>query len=164
MYDTGNACQQQVNCAIGLVETDFYHPWNPGDILHFGADTNPWHANGHVATRLGEFLLYDEYDPRRTILFNPNGSVWKSGAAPTQYQFFLNFDATDGRPASSVKTDGDDAIFGDLVVDRQVRVRVEHRRGVAGGARRGDRQRAVRHREGATVDREALQRAVVEVG
>ena len=119
MYgNTPAQCQQQVNCAIGLVETDFFHPYNPGDVLHFGADSNTWHV-AHRA-RGGEFLLYDEYDPRRTILFNTDGSVWKSGAAPTQYQFFLNFDATDGRPASSVKTDGDDAIFGDLGNDWMV--------------------------------------------
>ena len=71
---------QQVNCATGLVRTDWYHPWNPGDVLHFGADTNPWHSNQHVALRLGEFLLYNEYDPRRAILFQQDGSVWSCQA------------------------------------------------------------------------------------
>jgi hypothetical protein len=28
---------------------------------------------------MGEFLLYDEYDPRRAILFNASGTVWKDG-------------------------------------------------------------------------------------
>ncbi|HEX9505611.1 MAG TPA: hypothetical protein VGA62_06350, partial [Acidimicrobiia bacterium] len=57
------------------------------------------------------------------------GSVWKTGPAPTQNQFFLNFDATEGRDTlpgciqptnqgcavmASVHTDGGDAIFGDL--------------------------------------------------
>ena len=45
-------------------------------MLHFGADTNPWHSNHHNEIRLGEFLLYDEYDPRRTILFNAAGQTW----------------------------------------------------------------------------------------
>jgi hypothetical protein len=129
MYATGTTCQQQVNCAIGLVETDFFHPFNPGDALHFGADTNPWHANGHMAARLGEFLLYDEYDPRRAILFNADGSVWKTGPAPVANQYFLNFDASDGRETAlgcvqptnqgcagfaTVHSDGNDVIFGDL--------------------------------------------------
>src|SRR6185436_2564218 len=70
------------------------HPFNPGDVLHFGADSNTWKVT-HKG-RGGEFLLYDEYDPRRAILFNADGSVWKTGAAPTAYQYFLNFDATVG--------------------------------------------------------------------
>jgi hypothetical protein len=133
MYGTGAQCQQQVNCAIGLVQTDFFHPFNPGDVLHFGADSNTWKVT-HKG-RGGEFLLYDEYDPRRAILFNADGSVWKTGAAPTAYQYFLNFDATDGRVTAlgcvqptnqgcalmaSVNTDGDDAIFGDLGNDWMV--------------------------------------------
>jgi hypothetical protein len=128
----------------GLVHTDWTRPWNPGDILHFGADTNPWHSNHHNASRLGEFLLYDEYDPRRAILFFDNGQTWSctafspsghtctntGGAAPTNHQFFLNFDKNDGRTTptgcislapngtclatSPVRSDGNDAMFGDL--------------------------------------------------
>ena len=89
---------------------DYGHPWNTGDTLHFGADTNPWHSNGHVADRLGEFLLYNEYDPRRAILFQANGTPWSclatihgghictdtGGPAPTTRQFFLNWDANEG--------------------------------------------------------------------
>ena len=131
---------------IGLVETDFNHPWNPGDILHFGADTNAWHSNHHVASRLGEFLLYDEYDPRRIILFNADGSVWKGGTGQT-FQYFLNNDATLGnlvlaclavdnqgnctlysqdptKPYDSTKvqmtSDGNDVLFGDLGNDWMV--------------------------------------------
>ena len=70
LYSNNTTCGQENNdCVIGLVLLDYGHPWNVGDTLHFGADTNPWHSNGHVADRLGEFLLYDEYDPRRAILF-----------------------------------------------------------------------------------------------
>ena len=61
---------------VGLEYTDFTRPYNPGDLLHFGADTNPWHANNPIELRLGEFSLYDEYDPRRAILFNAAGEVW----------------------------------------------------------------------------------------
>jgi Ca2+-binding RTX toxin-like protein len=120
-------CEQQVECATGLVRTDWTRPYNPGDVLHFGADTNSWHQDHRG--RDGEFLLYDEYDPRRTILFNADGTVWKSGTAPAN-QYFINFDATDGRVtplgciqfgsggtclASAMRnSDGMDAIFGDL--------------------------------------------------
>ena len=31
--------------------TDWTRPWNPGDILRFGADTNAWHSNHHNASR-----------------------------------------------------------------------------------------------------------------
>jgi Ca2+-binding RTX toxin-like protein len=118
--DNCTPAQQLNNCVAGLVETDYYHPWNPGDILHFGADTNPWLTNHHIQSRLGEFLLYNEYDPRRAIEFNPDGTVWSctafgngnqgctasdplvtttginDGGIP-KYQFFLNNDPNDGR-------------------------------------------------------------------
>ena len=55
--------------------TDWSRPFNPGDLLHFGEDSDAWHDNGPIVTRLGEFALYDEYDPRRTILLNADGTV-----------------------------------------------------------------------------------------
>ncbi|MGH3371287.1 MAG: calcium-binding protein, partial [Nocardioidaceae bacterium] len=125
-----NSCDQDFSgvCTDGLVRLDFYRPWNPADVLHFGADTNPWHANQHMAGRLGEFLLYNEYDPRREIRFYDDGKVWASGSAPG-HLYFLNESATEGRTSPSsciqptsqgcasygtVKVDGDDKVFGDL--------------------------------------------------
>ncbi len=121
--------------STGVDVIDWEHPYNPGDALHFGADTNPWHSNHHVAQRLGEFYLYDEYDPRRIILFNADGTVWKGGAAPTR-QFFLNNDATLGHTVAAcvavdnqgnctpvnpaMPTDGNDVLFGDLGNDWSV--------------------------------------------
>jgi Ca2+-binding RTX toxin-like protein len=98
-----------------LVEIDYNHPFNPGNVLAFNPiDVNGQHAN---RTRAGEFSLYDEYDPLRKILLNSNGSASKWTGAPTGVEFFLNFDATEG-PAAALdatkKTDGDDKIFGDL--------------------------------------------------
>ncbi|KKK60239.1 hypothetical protein LCGC14_3026350, partial [marine sediment metagenome] len=29
---------------VGIVRTDFTRPWNPGDVLRFGDDTDPWNA------------------------------------------------------------------------------------------------------------------------
>ena len=121
---------------VGLEYIDFAHPWNPGDVLHFGADTNAWHSNNHNALRLGEFLLYDEYDPRRVILFNGDGTLWKGGVAPWSRPFFLNNDATSGNwvttcvavdnkgacisTISNQPSDGNDVIFGDLGNDWSV--------------------------------------------
>ncbi|HEY9356795.1 MAG TPA: Calx-beta domain-containing protein, partial [Arthrobacter sp.] len=122
--------------ATGLELIDFLHPYNPGDVLHFGADTNAWHSNNHNMGRLGEFLLYDEYDPRRVILFNADGSVWKGAVPPWARQFFLNNDAASGNwvtaciavdnqgnctgTITNQPSDGDDAIFGDLGNDWSV--------------------------------------------
>jgi len=112
---------------LGLIRSDWTRPWNPGDMLHFGADTNPWHANHNVAVRLGEFLLYDEYDPRRAILLADSGAVAKTADG---FHWFLNFDHGDGRDTAPgcvslapngtclamavVKSDGNDKMFGDL--------------------------------------------------
>ncbi|MCB9929003.1 MAG: hypothetical protein H6844_06280 [Alphaproteobacteria bacterium] len=118
---------------VGLVRTDFTRPWNPGDILKFGEDTDPWNAPKPIRSRLGEFYLYDEYDPRRVILFKDNGSVWDANDPqdPTLYkQYFLNqldnegetflgytgFEPN-GTPIGDEvprESDGNDAIFGDL--------------------------------------------------
>ncbi len=121
---------------VGVEYIDFAHPWNPGDVLHFGADTNAWHSNNHNEMRLGEFLLYDEYDPRRVILFNTDGTVWKGGTAPWNRPFFLNNDADSGNwvtacvtvdnqgnctgTISNQPSDGNDVIFGDLGNDWSV--------------------------------------------
>jgi Ca2+-binding RTX toxin-like protein len=127
---------------IGIVRTDFTRPWNPGDVLKFGDDTDPWNAPKPIQSRLGEFFLYDEYDPRRTILFNaaPAGLddiIWKgSESSPgDQLHYFLNQVADEGQlvegeiefepngtPISWAyrHTDGDDVMFGDLGNDWQV--------------------------------------------
>ena len=68
-------------------------------------------------------LLYDEYDPRRLITLNANGTANKTNAACTNfgagqtagcYQWLLNNDRRDGVPAGTdVFDDGDDVLFGD---------------------------------------------------
>ncbi len=73
-------------------------------MLHFGDDTNPWHANNHNSVRLGEFYLYNEYDPRREIRFDatapcggctaytPSGHTCTAAPPATSFPnlFFLN--------------------------------------------------------------------------
>ena len=89
---------------IGLMRIDYGHPGNPGDVLRFNPDDpDGWHFDR--TRRAGEFALYDEYNPRRTILFNPDGSVWvgcltfstnghtcitRAPAPAPARQFFLN--------------------------------------------------------------------------
>jgi Ca2+-binding RTX toxin-like protein len=90
---------------IGVVQIDYFHPVNPGDVLHFSATST---AGG----RAGEFALYDEYDPRRMILLADAGTLSKTGAGK---QFLLNFGVTgEGVSTGTTWSDGDDAIFGDL--------------------------------------------------
>ena len=130
--------EQQETAVAGLVRVDYTRPWNPGNILYFGDDTNPWNSPKPIVPRLGEFFLYDEYDPRRLILFHSDGTVWDEGnplPAGGQItdlkQYFLNFAEDEGvkvggytqfnpngTPVTSSwqlrESDGKDAIFGDL--------------------------------------------------
>ncbi len=101
-------------------------PTNPGDVLAFNpVDLDGQHLNNRF--RAGEFALYDEYDPRRAILLNADGTLNKDGAG---VEFLLNFEETEGvvRPEGevakatgqqtenypAVNDDGKDSIFGDL--------------------------------------------------
>ncbi|MGH3368813.1 MAG: hypothetical protein ACRDPR_02330, partial [Nocardioidaceae bacterium] len=108
------------------VRTDWTRPYNPGDLLHFGEDHDAWHDQGPIVNRLGEFALYDEYDPRRTILLNADGTANKTG---TGLVWFLNLYSDEGptmngcvsySPAGDClsfedrHSDGSDVLFGDL--------------------------------------------------
>ncbi|HEY3484924.1 MAG TPA: Calx-beta domain-containing protein [Ilumatobacteraceae bacterium] len=108
------------------VRTDWTRPYNPGDLLHFGEDSDAWHDNGPIVNRLGEFALYDEYDPRRTIELNADATVNK---VQTGLAWFLNLYANEGAQMDGCisyapngtclahefrHSDGSDAIFGDL--------------------------------------------------
>ncbi|HSO02245.1 MAG TPA: hypothetical protein VLS46_06935, partial [Gaiellaceae bacterium] len=111
----------------GIVRSDWTRPFNGGDMLNFGEDVPSWKTHNNKGTRQGEFALYDEFDPRRAVLLNDDGSAAKTAAG---YQWLLNFDHTDGHVTPSgcvltapngsclvyatVKTDGADVIFGDL--------------------------------------------------
>ena len=121
-----------------LVRTDFTRPWNPGNILLFGDGDDHWNEPNPIQQRTGEFYLYDEYDPRRVILFNDDGTLWKDGDADNPIappdgirQYFLNaydnegidvIGVTDFEPNGTpiagseriVQSDGNDAIFGDM--------------------------------------------------
>ncbi len=114
----------------GLVRIDFNRPWNPGNALLFGDDDDPWNAPKPVQSRLGEFFLYDEYDPRRAIRFDAAGEIWKAGSVDAfPLQFFLNLSHEEGPPELGAiafspngtplafglaHTDGNDVLFGDL--------------------------------------------------
>src|SRR5262249_388770 len=94
----------------GIAETDYYHPFNPGDALRFNpVDPDGKFTNPHIAGRTGEFALYDENDPFRIVLLKSDGTLDKTttttnGVVPASArQFFLNFDQTEGvlRPAGT---------------------------------------------------------------
>jgi Ca2+-binding RTX toxin-like protein len=108
--------------------SDWTRPFNPGDLLHFGEDHDAWHDTGPIVTRLGEFALYDEYDPRRTILLNADGTVDKDDAEPN-IMWFLNLFSNEGPTLNGCveylpngtcvtydlrNSDGGDVIAGDL--------------------------------------------------
>jgi VCBS repeat-containing protein len=79
------------NNLTGVAESDYYQPYNPGNVLRFNPST-------------GQFALYDEFDPRRKVLLNPDGTANKTG---TGLPWFLDLNTSDG-------TGGNDRLFGDL--------------------------------------------------
>ncbi len=130
----------------GTVRIDFTRPYNPGDALHFGPDDDSWRlladldtglsdtdltstavdvSQAGLASRLGDFALYDEYDPRRKVQLGADGRATKDGSGG---EWFLNFRAADDGAVpqhsnlgwGTVVSDGDDAIFGDLGNDWMV--------------------------------------------
>ncbi|HEV8251466.1 MAG TPA: Calx-beta domain-containing protein, partial [Gaiellaceae bacterium] len=103
-FNTATCNQANPVCENGLIRDDWTRPWNPGNLLLFGADDNPWNSPKPFTSRLGEFYLYDEFDPRRPLLFNGGGLTWGCTAfsnsghtcvseppiASFPYQYFLN--------------------------------------------------------------------------
>jgi hypothetical protein len=92
----------------GVVESDWAHPVAYRGILRYGV------------TRSGMFDLYDQYDPRRIITLNSDGTANKSGDLSRPW--LLNFDATEGpltvgAVPTQVHTDGSDVLFGDNGAD-----------------------------------------------
>ncbi|HWQ28293.1 MAG TPA: Calx-beta domain-containing protein [Dehalococcoidia bacterium] len=152
----GQDAQQSGGAPDGVIHVDWNRPYNPGNLLLFGADVDPWNSPKPMVRRLGEFYLYDEYDARRAILFDGAGKTWGctsfspsghvcTGNPPVSsfpYRFFLNLTETskldgtytvlmtEGRITPSgcidvspngtclkfttVRTDGNDRLFGDL--------------------------------------------------
>ncbi|MGB7961606.1 MAG: calcium-binding protein [Propionicimonas sp.] len=82
-----------------VVETGWDRPFNAGTLLGFNT------------TKKGRFDLFDKKRPNRRITLCPDGRVDPTCA--TQLPWFLNNDATDGRPgASGVASDGADLLMG----------------------------------------------------
>ncbi len=110
-----------------MVRSDWSRPYNVGGMLAFGEDTDPWNSPKPILDRLGEFALYDEYDPRRVVTLNDDGSKDTEGEPGKDW--LLNFVSDEG-PAhlgcvelapngdclvmAFRNSDGNDAMFGDL--------------------------------------------------
>jgi Ca2+-binding RTX toxin-like protein len=101
----GGAGDDAMSGAEALPE--FYaKPFNPGDYLLWGK----------AAGRPTEFAAYNENDAMHKVMIDPVTRVFT--AATNGVNFILNFDAAEGPfdtdASSSVHTDGDDVLFGDL--------------------------------------------------
>jgi hypothetical protein len=96
----------------GIAESDWYHPYNPGNTLRFNPiDPSGTHPSKQIG-KTGQFALYNEFEPfnRRKILLNADGTPY-AGALPvpagtTALPWFLDLNASE--------TDGTKRLFGDL--------------------------------------------------
>ena len=70
LYDGTTCGQEHDDCVIGLMRLDYGHPWNPATSSTSAPTRTRGTRTATSQSRLGEFLLYNEYDPRRAILFN----------------------------------------------------------------------------------------------
>jgi len=139
--DNYNLNGDQLNAAP--IETDWYHPFNPGNPMGWVPLNANLHGNAARASQIGKATYFNTEDPRRKVMLNAGGTncVWAAGADWTTcaFNWFLNFDPTDpaleldtrwyfntGHPQEPVT--GDKAIFGDLgndwIVAGMGRVRV----------------------------------------
>ena len=84
------------------VRIDYGHPNNPGDTLHFSRRRRSTAGTRPHAAALGEFLLYDEYDPRRAILFNADGEVWSCTAYAAERPYLHRNTDVASRPSTAV--------------------------------------------------------------
>ncbi|HEY5224284.1 MAG TPA: hypothetical protein VIJ18_14705 [Microbacteriaceae bacterium] len=122
-------------------ETDWYHPFNPGNPMGWHPLADNGNGNAARALMAGKASYFDPEDPRREIFlnavvsntalasgFNPLDCKWAPGQTPAAagcLPWFLTFDPTDaGMPLDTtwypgtgdpqMPTTGDKAIFGDL--------------------------------------------------
>ena len=109
-----------------------FAPYNPGDVLRFEGKAIS-DENGQGSRTRDEFAWYDEFNPRRQIMFDFEAGVGAVEALTTltgvasSIGFILNFDATEGPLGPTFEgdderlpSDGADRIFGDLGNDWQV--------------------------------------------
>ena len=133
--DNWNMEGKQLNTSA--IESDFFHPYNPGTPEGFIPENEIPTTPETGASPLGKSTYFDPLDPRRQVLLNPNGTLCKWGAGYTNatsascLNWFLNasyepkFDALmpldvywypgTGDPQEPVS--GNKAIFGDLGAD-----------------------------------------------
>ena len=71
---TGNADTVLTDYVINTtpIETDFYHPFNPGNPAGFMPNTDPPNGNQGRGFNIGKSLYFDAEDPRRQIVLFPS--------------------------------------------------------------------------------------------
>ncbi len=107
---TGGAARQRLSAPTGPARS------TPATCSTSAPTPTPGTTNGPIVNRLGEFALYDEYDPRRTIMLNANGTVNKdNNPGANVLAWFLNLYSDEGpvderlrvvRPERDVPDDG----------------------------------------------------------
>ncbi|TXS95200.1 calcium-binding protein [Parahaliea maris] len=103
-----------------------FAPYNPGDILRFEGK-EILEENGQRARTRDEFAWYDEFNPRRKLMFDFDALAGDIAPLATlsgianPIDFLLNFDETEGPDGpvyegddEVLASDGADRIFGDL--------------------------------------------------
>ena len=143
-YDGGNFGLEDVNTFLqnmqsappneipDVADNPFWFvfaPYNPGDILRYEGNIQSDADDPHGKTKQ-EFAWYDEFNPRRKLVFNFD--YFEDGGLPEDFaaletetgvtnviDFILNFDEAAGPSDirysdATQSSDGDDRIFGDL--------------------------------------------------
>ena len=130
---------------LGIAQSDWNHPFNPGNTLRFSIEAakEPGGAHGPVLRdkRAGQFALYDDGSMPKDRILPPRIKIRLSlldglKVGPAGAEWFLNFDAADpgafflpGGTAgqggqvfsyAGVYSDGDDLAFGDAGNDWMV--------------------------------------------
>src|SRR5262249_37878115 len=90
------------------LETDFFHPFNPGNSAGFMPETDPPNGNQGRGFNIGKSLYFNAEDPRRLVLLFPGviePGVASDGLMPTTGFNPLDCEWGTGNPTTSICAD-----------------------------------------------------------